>query len=59
LVWTAAPHGVHSVEATAANVHDSQILPKLAHGQEKPIWGDAAYSEHRHVIQHERPMPSW
>ena len=24
---------IHSVAATAANVHDSQVLPKLLHGQ--------------------------
>lgn len=25
---------IHSVAATAANVHDSQVLPKLLHGRE-------------------------
>jgi IS5 family transposase len=25
---------IHSVAATAANVHDSQVLPELLHGQE-------------------------
>ncbi len=42
---------VHSVVATAANVHDSQVLPKLLHGQETRVWGDAAYSGHRDVIR--------
>jgi hypothetical protein len=27
--------------ATAANVHDSQVLPRLLHGQERRVWGDA------------------
>lgn len=33
---------VHSVVATAANVHDSHVLPKLLHGEETRVWGDAA-----------------
>jgi transposase, IS5 family len=31
---------IHSVAATAANVHDSQVLPELLHGQETRVWGD-------------------
>jgi len=38
---------IHSVAATAANVHESQMLPKLLHGQETRVWGDAAYSGQR------------
>jgi IS5 family transposase len=34
---------VHSVAATAANVHDAQVLPELLHGLESEIVGDAAY----------------
>jgi len=34
---------IHSVAATAANVHDSQVLPELLHGQETRVWGDSAY----------------
>ena len=30
---------IHSVEATAANVHDSQVLEKLLHGKERRVWG--------------------
>ena len=33
---------IHSVAATAANVHDSHVLPKLLHGQETRVWGDSA-----------------
>lgn len=32
---------VHSVAATAANVHDSQVLPQQLHGRETRVWGDA------------------
>ena len=46
---------IHSVAATAAHVHDSQVLPALLHGQETRVWGDAAYSGHRAVIQQHAP----
>jgi len=42
---------IHSVVATAANVHDSQILPDLLHGEETRIWGDSAYSGQTEVIR--------
>lgn len=35
---------VHAVVVTAANRHDSQILPHLLHGKETRVWGDSAYS---------------
>ena len=35
---------IHSVVATSANVHDSQVLEDLLHGDETRIWGDSAYS---------------
>jgi IS5 family transposase len=34
---------IHSVVATAANVHDSQVLGDLLHGEENKVWGDSAY----------------
>jgi transposase, IS5 family len=46
---------IHSVAATAANVHDSQALPQLLHGQETRVWGDSAYSGQREVIQRHAP----
>jgi IS5 family transposase len=46
---------IHSVAATAANVHDSQVLPDLLHGQETRVWGDSAYSGQRDVLQHHAP----
>ena len=46
---------IHSVAATAANVHDSQMLPTLLHGRETRVWGDAAYSGQRAVLQQHAP----
>jgi IS5 family transposase len=46
---------IHSVAATAANVHDSQVLPELLHGQETRVWGDSAYSGQRDVIRQHAP----
>ena len=34
---------VHSASVTAGNVHDSQELPNLLHGQETRLYGDSAY----------------
>ena len=42
---------IHSVAATAAHVHDSQLLPDLLHGQETRVWGDSAYTGQREVIR--------
>ena len=41
---------IHSVVATAANVHDSQVLPDLLHGEETRVWGDSAYAGQRQTI---------
>lgn len=46
---------IHSVAASAANVHDSQMLPDLLHGKETRVWGDAAYSGQRHMSRHHVP----
>lgn len=42
---------IHSVAATAANVHDSQVLEDLLHGEETRVWGDSAYTGQREVIR--------
>lgn len=34
----------HSVSVTPANVHDSQELPRLLHGNETRLYGDSAYT---------------
>lgn len=46
---------IHSVAVTAANVHDSQVLPDLVHGNETRVWGDAAYADQGEVIRAHAP----
>jgi len=46
---------IHSVVATGANVHDSQVFPELLHGQELRGWGGTTYNGQRNMIQ--RPAP--
>jgi len=46
---------IHSVVATSANVHDSQVLPDLLHGEETRIWGDSAYSGQKQAIADNAP----
>lgn len=46
---------IHSVAATSANVHDSQVLEDLLHGDETRIWGDSAYAGQGEVIQQRAP----
>ncbi len=35
---------IHAAAVTAANIHDSQLLPDLLHGRETRVWGDSAYT---------------
>jgi len=35
---------IHSVSVSGANVHDSQQLPHLLHGNERRVYGDSAYT---------------
>jgi len=49
---------IHSVAATAANVHDSQVLPELLHGEETRVWGDSAYSGQTEAIRQCAPKAS-
>lgn len=46
---------IHSVAATAANVHDSRVLPDLLHGDETRVWGDSAYTGQAEVIRETAP----
>lgn len=46
---------IHSVAATAANVHDSQWLGDLLHGDETRVWGDSAYTGQGDVIRQHAP----
>jgi IS5 family transposase len=41
---------IHTVVATAANVHDSKVLPELMHGKERRVYGDSAYRGQREVM---------
>jgi IS5 family transposase len=49
---------IHSVVATPANVHDSQALPQLLHGNETRVWGDSAYVGQTEVIRSVAPKAS-
>ena len=42
---------IHSVVATAANVHDKHALPSLLHGQERRVYGDAQYAGQGELIK--------
>jgi transposase, IS5 family len=42
---------IHTILASAANVHDADALPYLLHGKETRVWGDQAYQGHTHVIR--------
>jgi len=46
---------IHSVAATPANVHDSQVLGDLLHGEETRVWGDSAYTGQTKVIRERAP----
>ena len=46
---------VHTMVATSANVHDSQVLPDLLHGDETRVWGDSAYMGQKHAIEKRAP----
>jgi len=46
---------IHSVVATAANVHDSVVLGDLLHGDETKVWGDSAYQGQADVLAEPAP----
>lgn len=46
---------VHSVATSAANVHDSQVIGELLHGDETRVWGDSAYTGQRDAILEQAP----
>src|SRR6202049_2185295 len=47
---------IHSVAASADNVHDSFALPVLLHGKETRVWGDSAYQGQTDVIHRHAPL---
>jgi IS5 family transposase len=46
---------IHSVAASAANIHDSLAIPVLLHGKETCVWGDSAYQGQSGVIRQHAP----
>ena len=46
---------VHSASVTPANVHDSQELPRLLHGNETRLYGDSAYTGQKEVLKQVAP----
>jgi len=46
---------VHSASVTPANVHDSQELPRLLHGNETRLYGDSAYTGQNEVLKQVAP----
>ena len=46
---------IHSVVATAANVHDKQPLPQLLHGRKQRVYGDSAYASQISPITQKAP----
>jgi len=46
---------IHSVKSTSANVHDSQVIEELLHGEETRVWGDSAYLGQREKILSKAP----
>jgi transposase, IS5 family len=46
---------VHSASITAANVHDSQQLGNLLHGDETRLYGDSAHANQKEVLAAKAP----
>jgi len=46
---------IHSIAVTAANVHDSQVLDDLLHGDETHVWGDSAYAGQKKLLYEHAP----
>ncbi len=46
---------IHSVVVTPTNVHDSQMLGDLLHGEETRVWGDSAYAGQKDSIRKAAP----
>ncbi len=46
---------IHTLVTTAANVHDSKVLPDLLHGKETRVWGDSAYVGQHDAMRSKAP----
>lgn len=49
----------HSITHTPANVHDSQEMERLVHGEEEEIYGDQAYSDKKKRADFEARGVKW
>lgn len=50
---------VHSLETTAANVHDITAADQLLHGEETRVWGDAGYRGIHKRHEHKNRKVDW
>lgn len=50
---------VHTVVATTASVHDSQVMEDLLHGDEQAVWGDKAYASEGKRTEFEERGVKW
>jgi IS5 family transposase len=50
---------VHTVAVSAANLHDSQAMDELLHGQEQALWGDSAYQSKQRQQAAEEQGLAW
>lgn len=50
---------VHTVKATAANIHDSQLMDELRHGQEREIYGDKGYDSVEKAVEYKNSGINW
>lgn len=46
---------IHSMVASAANIHDSKVLGNLLHGNESRVWGGSAYAGQGDMISSHTP----
>ncbi|MFT5562275.1 MAG: IS5 family transposase [Litorivivens sp.] len=46
---------IHSAMVSSVNMHDSQALGDLLHGNETRVWGDSAYSGQKAAIKEVAP----
>jgi len=46
---------IHTILASAANVHDREALPHLLHGKETRVWGDQGYQGQSELIHRRAP----
>ena len=46
---------IHAIAVTPANVHDSQVLGDLLHGDETRLWGDSAYAGQKQLLYEQAP----